>query len=54
LVENDRPAADCDRSADLESEDKFIVREPLGLQRGAIYADAVGAEEKDIARRMWG
>ena len=26
---------------------------PYGLLRVRLYADAVGAEEKDIARRMW-
>ena len=34
-----------------------LVQKWLGhaqLTTTAIYADAVGAEEKDIARRMWG
>ncbi|WP_284945040.1 tyrosine-type recombinase/integrase [Acidisoma cladoniae] len=34
-----------------------LVQKLLGhaqLSTTAIYADAVGAEEKDIARRMWG
>jgi integrase len=34
-----------------------LVQKWLGhaqLSTTAIYADAVGAEEKDIARRMWG
>ena len=34
-----------------------LVQRWLGhaqLTTTAIYADAVGAEEKDIARRMWG
>jgi integrase/recombinase XerD len=34
-----------------------LVQKWLGhaqLTTTAIYADAIGAEEKDIARRMWG
>jgi integrase len=34
-----------------------LVQKWLGhaqLSTTAVYADAVGAEEKDIARRMWG
>ena len=34
-----------------------LVQKWLGhaqLTTTAIYADAVGSEEKDIARRMWG
>jgi len=31
-----------------------IGTDPCNTMTTAIYADAVGAEEKDIARRMWG
>jgi integrase/recombinase XerD len=31
-----------------------LASRPAQLTTTAIYADAVGAEEKDIARRMWG